>query len=98
MSFLFLFAFVRLFVLFVLVKFYCKKKIKKFDITPDNLIHYTTQPNNVDCGVFAIPFATDCVFNIKPETATFKKDVMQTHLKECLTQNKFEPFPKITKR
>ena len=33
----------RLFVLFVLVKFYCKKKkIKKFKITPDNLIHYTT--------------------------------------------------------
>ena len=56
------------------------------------------QPNNVDCGVFAIPFATDCVFNIKPEAATYKMDVMQTHLKECLTQNKFEPFPKITKR
>ena len=56
------------------------------------------QPNNVDCGVFAIAFATDCVFNIKPETATYKTDVMRTHLKECLTQNKFEPFPKITKR
>ena len=39
MSFLFLFAFMRLFVLFVLVKFYRKKK---FEITPVNLIHYTT--------------------------------------------------------
>ena len=52
-------------------------------------------PNNVDCGVFAIAFATDCVFNIKPETATYKTDVMRTHLKECLTQNKFEPFRKL---
>ena len=43
MSFLFLFAFMRLFVLFVLVKFYRKKKIKKSKITPDNLIHYTTK-------------------------------------------------------
>ena len=43
MSFLFLFAFVRLFVLLVLVKFYRKKtKIKKSKITPHNLIHYTT--------------------------------------------------------
>ena len=41
MSFLFLFAFMHLFVLFVLVKFY-RKKIKKSKITPDNLIHYTT--------------------------------------------------------
>ena len=42
MSFLVLFAFIRLFVLFVLVKFYRKKKIEKSKITPDNLIHYTT--------------------------------------------------------
>ena len=56
------------------------------------------RPNNVDCGVFAIAFATDCVFNIKPETATYKTDVMRIHLKECLTQNKFEPFSKTTKR
>ena len=40
------------------------------------------QPSNLDCGVFAIAFSTDCVFNIKPETATYKTDVMQTHLKE----------------
>ena len=43
------------------------------------------QPNNVDCGLFAIAFATDFVFNIKPETATYKTDVMLTHLEECLT-------------
>ena len=55
------------------------------------------QPNNVDCGVFVIPFATDCVMNIKPDTATCKTDVMQTPLKESLTQNKLKPFPKITK-
>ena len=42
MSFLVLFACMRLFVLFVLVKFYRKKKIKRFEITPDNPIHYTT--------------------------------------------------------
>ena len=54
------------------------------------------QPNNVDCWVFAIALSTDC-FDIKPETATYKTDVMRTHLKECLTQKKFEPFPKITK-
>ena len=56
------------------------------------------QLNNIDCGVFAFAFATECVFNIKPDTATYTKDVMQTHLKKCLTQSKFKPFPKITKR
>ena len=39
MSFSFLFTFMRL---FVLVKFYRKKIIKKSKITPDNFIHYTT--------------------------------------------------------
>ena len=39
MSFLVLFACMRL---FVLVKFYRKKKIKRFEITPDNPIQYTT--------------------------------------------------------
>ena len=39
MSFFVLFACMRLFVLFVFVKFSRKKK---FEITPDNLIHYTT--------------------------------------------------------
>ena len=34
------------------------------------------QSNNVDCGVFAIVFARDCVINIKPETAVYKTDVM----------------------
>ena len=56
------------------------------------------QANNVDCGVFAIAFATDCVLNIKPETATYKTYAIRTHQKECLTHNKSEPFPKITKR
>ena len=56
------------------------------------------QSNNLDCGVLAIAFTTDCVFDIKPETRTYKTDVRQTHLNECLTENKFEPFPKITKR
>ena len=56
------------------------------------------QPNNSDSGVFTIAFATDRVFYIKPETATYKTDVMRTYPKECFTQNKFEPFQKITKR
>ena len=30
--------------------------------------HY---PNIVDCGVFAVASATDCIFNIEPETATY---------------------------
>ena len=55
------------------------------------------QPNSVDCGVFSIAFATDCAFDKKPETATYKTDVMRTYLKECLTQNIFEPFLKIIK-
>ena len=56
------------------------------------------QPYNVDCRVFSIALATDSVFNIKAEIATYENFVMQTHMKEYLTQSKFEPFPKIKKR
>ena len=41
------------------------------------------QPINVDCGVFSIAFATDCVFDKKTETATYKTNVMRTYLREC---------------
>ena len=34
------------------------------------------QPNNVDCGVFAIVFAANSTFNIKPEFASYKTVVM----------------------
>ena len=74
-------------------KAYCSAAILRITNMPAQ-----HQPNNVDCGVFAIAFSTDCVLNIEPDTATYKTDVMQTHLKESLTQNKFKPFPKITER
>ena len=46
-------------------------------------MHVQHQPINVDCGVFSIAFATDCVFDKKTETATYKTNVMRTYLREC---------------
>ena len=41
--------------LFVCVKLFCKKKIKKSKITPDNLMHYTTESSFV--GTFLVLYA-----------------------------------------
>ena len=45
-------------------------------------VHEQHQAINVDCGVFSIAFATDCVFDKKTETATYKTNVVRTYLKE----------------
>ena len=39
-------------------------------------MHVQHQPINVDCGVFSITFATDCVFEKKKKSATYNANVM----------------------
>ena len=56
------------------------------------------QNNGVDCGVFAIAFATSLAHGNDPCTAAYNVPLMRSHLIKCLQQKKMELFPLTTKR
>ena len=53
------------------------------------------QANSVDCGVFAIAFATALAFGEDPSKLRFDVSKMRTHLVECLKATKMSPFPEL---
>ena len=53
------------------------------------------QANNVDCGVFAIAFATALAFGEDPSKLRFDVSKMRTHLVECLKTKSMSPFPEM---
>ena len=56
------------------------------------------QGNGYDCGIFAIAFATDIVYNHKPEQRTFNQSVMRKHLLAQLENKTITLFPQQAKR
>lgn len=54
------------------------------------------QPNSVDCGVYAIAFATSLYFNIEPENVVYNHALMRNHLYEMFNNNVLLHFPIIT--
>ena len=54
------------------------------------------QQNGVDCGVFAIAFATEFCFAKKElsKSLIFDTKLMRPHLIQCIEFGKFTPFPK----
>ena len=56
------------------------------------------QNNGVDCGVFAIAFATSLAHGNDPCTAAYNVSLMRSHLIKCLQQKKMELFPTTPKR
>ena len=53
------------------------------------------QTSNVDCGVFAIAFATALAFGQDPSKLRFDVPKMRSHLVECLKLKKMSPFPEM---
>ena len=53
------------------------------------------QPNGVDCGVFAIAFATALAFGDDPTRKRFNVKKMRHHLRDCLKVKRMSPFPEI---
>ena len=54
------------------------------------------QENGVDCGPFAIAFATGLIMNEDPTEVTYDERKLREHLLKCLTEGKMSPFPKKT--
>lgn len=53
------------------------------------------QITHVDCGVFAIAFATALAFGMDPSKLRFDVSKMRPHLVECLKLKKMSPFPEM---
>ena len=51
------------------------------------------QRNYVDCGVFAIAFATSLAFGDRPEEIIYDCKIMRLHLLNCLRNMRMERFP-----
>ncbi|KAL7291618.1 hypothetical protein TKK_0014656 [Trichogramma kaykai] len=51
------------------------------------------QPNGVDCGVFAIAFATSLIMGIKPNMVEYELEQMRPHLRSMFENNKLQNFP-----
>ena len=53
------------------------------------------QTSHVDCGVFAIAFATALAFGQDPSKLRFDVPKMRSHLVECLKVKSMSPFPEM---
>ena len=51
----------------------------------------------VDCGLFAIAFATDIAEGNDPSFISYNQDLMREHLLHCLERQRFTPFPRQQK-
>ena len=52
-----------------------------------------SQIGSSDCGVFAIAFATDLAFGLKPASHHYEQDKLRPHFLECLKSEQMTPFP-----
>ena len=50
------------------------------------------QSNGVDCGAFAVAFATDLLFGFSPEKRNYDESKLRNHLPMCLEQGKLVPL------
>jgi len=68
---------------------YCKEAELVINIMP-----VQQQRNGVDCGVFAIAFASSLAFGEDPCITTYDTTKMRDHLISCLEKNEITVFPK----
>jgi hypothetical protein len=55
------------------------------------------QSNGVDCGLYAIAFATEVAFGFDPSEATFLEEALRSHILKCFQDGKIERFPQQNK-
>ena len=60
---------------------------------PLHFINTQMQYGSVDCGLFAIAFATAIALGISPEYIHFQQGEMRQHLLTCLSNGKLTTFP-----
>ena len=85
-------------------KKYPKKTIKSFakmiNSTSSqfkvNVMSVQQQPNAIDCGLFAIAFATDLLYGNSPSNVSYEHEKMRQHLFICLQQDSFTLFPRAS--
>ena len=75
-----------------------KKQIASLLFSPEKKINVAVpnvqqQGSNLDCGVFAIAFATSLCFGKDPSTLHFNRREMRQHLYKCLINQRFTMFP-----
>ena len=58
-----------------------------------NVMSVQQQPNAIDCGLFAIAFATDLLYDNSPSNVSYEHEKMLQHLFICLRQDSFTLFP-----
>ena len=73
-------------------------QIAEFSHEPSMAIKINIRPvqqqtNGVECGLYAIAFATSLAFGENPEKIIYDEKNMRKHLVKCLTNEKMEPFP-----
>ena len=65
---------------------------------PELVLHVTSvqqQNNSVDCGLYAIAFATSLCYGHDPESIVFDHSLMRSHLIKCIQDGDMTPFPSI---
>ena len=67
------------------------------NVIPVNLPTVQQQTNSIDCGVFAIVYATEYDFNqyTGGKGLTFNTSVMGDHLLQCLSNKQLQPFQNV---
>lgn len=55
-------------------------------------------PGTLDCGLFAVAYATDICFGKDPKKSKFNQARMKFHLKDCLEREVMQPFPQQMKK
>ena len=61
-----------------------------------NVMSVQQQPNAIDCGLFAIAFATDLLYGNSPSNVSYEHEKMRQHLFICLQQDLFTLFPRVS--
>lgn len=56
------------------------------------------QDNSVNCGVFAIAYATSILNGENPEKLVFDSEKLRQHLISCFCSGTIKPFPSQLKR
>jgi hypothetical protein len=79
---------------------YCVAQLRH---SPDNSLKISLMPcenqeDGVNCGTFAIAFATALAFKLNPSELRFDQTIMRQHLINCLLNGKMEAFPVISTR
>ena len=55
----------------------------------------STQQGAVDCGIFALAYATELAYQRDPSLFRFDQSLFRPHLLKCLESHTIEPFPKL---